>query len=343
MNTALLNFTNPNNSKNVIQRSLFSIVLVLISILFFTSCESDEQEEQKADGVALQDRFANNRKNAVQTFSIDGSENQKLDGNAGTIIIIPANSIGLNGVPTTGVFEIQLIEIYNKTDMVLQNMSTKGEKPNGDEEPLTSEAEFFINATQNGTQLEVLSPIEIRSVGVPTGQYVAMKVFRAGDSLQDNDLWKEADENGDNVTDDAFPGENNNNPTNMTIYNGFTITGFGWSNLDIWGNSTSQLTTLFVDAPSGYNLTNCAIFISYDGFNAMTIMDRYDNATNLFTEHFGRVPVGQEVHFIMMADIGGQLHYSIQASVITTNHTEIITNLQPISESAFTSLLNTLP
>jgi hypothetical protein len=324
-------------------KQLFTIVL--IGLLTLTSCDSkdDEPDEAQPDGTALNQRFITNRENAKQTFTLDASTGGMVTGSQGTSVIIPANSIGLNGVPVTGNIDIELIEIYDKAAMVLQNMSSKGKRANGDEEALKSAGEFFLNAKQNGNQLEVLTPITIESRGVAPGEYEPMQVFRAGDNIDDNDIWKEADEDNDGINDNAEGREGQGPDGEFILFSALDLSEFGWTNLDIWYNFTGQLTDLFVDTPDGYNSENTSVYLSYNGENGLARMDIYDTQLELFTEHFGRIPVGQEVHFIMVVDIAGQLHYTIQPATIIEDHIEVMANPQPISQADLTTLINGLP
>lgn len=348
MKTQKLNVTQPNKSRFV--TTLKGVILIItISLLSLTSCKSDENNQeniQQPDGVALNNRFKENRQDAIQEFDLDISTGGNIAGSQGTEVYFPPNSLGINGNAVSGNVKIQLIEIYGKSAMVLQNKSTKGKKANDDEEVLNSAGEFFINATQNGTQLEVLQPVTIKSRGILPADYEQMNIFKAGDNLEDESLWEEVDENGDQEPDQAQGGEGEgtvNGTQTMVLFSTFSISSFGWSNLDRWYNYTGQLTDLFVDVPDGYNDDNCAVYLSYDGETGLARMDRWDATQQMFTEHFGRIPVGQEVHFIMLAEIGGVLHYAIQPATITDGHIEVINSLQPISEADLTTLLEALP
>ncbi|NKQ39937.1 MAG: hypothetical protein HF967_10870 [Methanosarcinales archaeon] len=311
-----------------------------------TSCDSkeDDEPENKPDGIALNQRFKDNRNDAVQTFTINASTGGIVTGSQGTKVIIPANAIGQNGTAVTGNIDVELVEIYNKAAMVLQDMSTKGKKQNNDEEALKSAGEFFVNAKQNGTQLEVLLPITIESKELDPTDWEPMQVFRAGDNLEDNDLWQEADEDNDGINDEAKGREGEGGQEgNYVMYSAFDMSEFGWTNLDIWYNFTGQLTDLFVDVPDGYDNDNAAVYLSYDGENGLAKMDIYDTTLEQFTEHFGRIPVGKEVHFIMITEIDGQINYAIQPATIVDDHVEIINSLQPISQTDLTTLINALP
>lgn len=344
MNFRKNNNTIPKNSKNVFYNIKIILGIFICSMFLFTSCNSDDNEENielKPDGIALNQRFKDNRANAIQTFTINANTGGTIFGNQDTKISIPANAIGLNGNTITGNITIELIEIYNKSDMVLQDMSTKGQKNNGDEEALRTLGEFFINAKQNNTQLEILAPITVRRKGIRTsglGFFEDIHLFRAGQNLNDTVLWRE-DTNG--IINGEVDG--NHSDETRTIFYSFDLNSFGWANLDRWYNFQGQLTDLFIDAPEGYNNSNTAIYLSYDGETGLAKMDRYNTSTELFTEHFGRIPVGQEVHFIMITEIDGQIYYAIQAATITNNHTEVMTNLQPISQTDLTTLIDNLP
>lgn len=344
MKTTKTNFTNQNNSMIVKNIKNLTGIFLLLFALVFTSCKEPEDEKPQADGVALTEFFESNRTDAMQTFTVDIDGGAVVTGNQGTKVTFPANSIGLNGTPVSGNIEIELIEIYDRASMLLQNMPTSGVKPNGDEEALKSAGEFFLNATQNGIQLEILSPVNIQSKGVAPGTWEPMQVFRAGDDANDVDLWREADENNDGTTDNAEGGEGPGPNGTYVLYSVFDTSSFGWTNLDRWYNYVGQLTDIYVDTPDDFNGDNCEVFLTYDGeATALARMDIYDNSLGMFTEHFGRIPVGQAVHIIMVAEIGGTLHYTIQGTTVVDNHIEVMAAPQPTTQAALETMINALP
>jgi hypothetical protein len=343
MKTTKLNFVNLKYSKIVKNIKNLAGASLLLA-LALTSCKDPEEVEPQADGAALTERFENNRDNATQHFTVDIDGGAMVEGSQGTRVIFPANSIGLNGNPVTGDIEVDLIEIYNKSAMVLQNMPTSGIKPNADQEALKSAGEFFLNATQNGNQLEILLPVQIESRGIDPADWEPMQVFRAGDNADDTDLWVEADENDDGEADVAGGREGEGPNGVFVLYSVFDTSSFGWTNLDRWYNYAGQLTDIFVDTPDDFTGTNCEVFLSYDGEpTALARMDIYDTSLEMFTEHYGRIPVGQQVHIIMVAEIGGQLHYTIQGSTVVDNHIEVMAAPQPTTQAALEAMINALP
>jgi hypothetical protein len=332
------------NSKQLSKLFCTGLAVLILSGLTLTSCKKkDNPENPTPDGQALHDRVVENRKDAVQQFTIDAGTGGTIQGSQGTTVYFPPNAIGLNGQPVTGDVDIELIEIYDKGAMVLQDMSTSGRKPNGDEEALNSGGEFFLNAKQGDQQLEVLSPISIQGRGVAPADFEQMQVFRAGDDLEADDKWEEADENEDGETDNAQGHEGEGPNGDYVLTSVFDVSSFGWTNLDRWYSFTGPKTTLFVDVPDGYNPDNCNVYLSYDGETGLAKMDVWDTDQEMFTEHYGSLPIGKEVHFIMIADIDGQLYYKIQGNTIVDNHIEVMDGLQPVSEADLTTAINALP
>jgi hypothetical protein len=69
----------------------------------------------------------------------------------------------------------------------------------------------------------------------------------------------------------------------------------------------------------------------------------YNDATGLFTEHYGLIPIGLQVHFIFVSVVDGQWNYAIQQATITQNHVQVISNVQPVTEAQLETLVNDLP
>jgi hypothetical protein len=170
-----------------------------------------------------------------------------------------------------------------------------------------------------------------------------MKLFRAGDELNDTDEWIEADENNDGEPDGVEFKEAQGANGVMATYN-FNLGSFGWSNLDRWYSYAGPKTEIFIDVPEGYDADNCAVFLYYDGENtAIARMDVWNESLEMFTEHYGSIPIGLEVHIIVVTEIDGQVYYALQGTTIVDNHIEVISSLSPITQSALETLINGLP
>ncbi|REE80859.1 hypothetical protein BX611_2517 [Lutibacter oceani] len=352
MKTQTQNFTNLKNSK-VVNR-IFKNVVGLSIVAIFASCvpEGDndlEVLEPQPDGIALNNRFQENRIDALQEFTIDAATGGIITGAQGTQVTFQPNSFGLNGSPVTGNVTVQLIEIYDKASMLLNNKSTLGKRANGDKEALKSAGEFFINAKQGANELDLLAIANVNSRPVDFADLDGgMKIFRGGpdqdcDGIDDDCDWVEADEDGNGEQDDAQIRDAQGADGEFATYN-YNIGTFGWTNLDRWYNYAGAKTEIFIDVPAEFNQDNCAVYLSYDGEpTALARMDVYNTEIEMFTEHYGLIPVGLEVHIIMVTEIEGQLHYAIQGTTIVEDHIEVISSLSPISQPALESLINGLP
>jgi len=344
MKTTKTNNAYLNKSKiALVTKTLFSLIFMLA--LTITSCTDPEEQEEsdKPDGAALTELFQNNRKDAVQEFTVNIDGGAVITGTQGTQVTFPANSLGLNGTPVTGNVTVELVEIYGKGAMLLQNMPTSGIKPDGTQEALKSAGEFFLNAKQGENQLEILIPVQIQSRDIDPATWEQMQVFKAGDDLQDTDLWEEVKGEQGGVQN-AEGGEGEGPDGDYVMFSIFDISSFGWANLDIWFSYTGAKTQIYVDVPAGFDGDNCEVYLSYDGEpTALARMDIYNSTTELFTEHYGQIPIGHEVHIILVAEISGELHYTIQGTTVVDNHTEVMADPQPTTQANLEALINALP
>lgn len=345
MKTQKLNFTKFNNSK-VVNRILKN-VLGLALIAMTTNCipDSDGQVyEPQADGQALNERFEQNRENAIQEFTVDASAGGIIVGSQGSQVEFAPNSFGIDGVPVTGNVTVQLIEIYDKASMLLQDKSTLGKRYNGDKEALKSAGEFFIDASQSGNELELLEMATVNSKPVDFADLDGgMQIFRAGNDLNADEDWIQTDEDGNGEDDDAKIRDGQGAAGEFATYQ-FDIGEFGWTNLDRWYNYAGAKTEIFIDVPEGLDADNCAVYLSYDGEpTTLARMDVWNTELEMFTEHYGLIPVGQEIHIIVVTEIDDQMHYAIQGATVVDDHIEVVPSLSPISQPALEALINGLP
>lgn len=352
MKTQAQNFTSLKNSKAV--TGILKNVMVLTIVAIFASCDNNNDEfvdlQPQPDGVALAARFNDNRADAVEEFTLDASTGGIITGTQGTQIEFQPNSFGLNGTPVTGNVKVQLIEIYDKASMLLKNRSTLGQRDNGDKEALKSAGEFFVDAMQGANKLTLIEMASVTSRPIaPADLEGGMQIFRTGgedndcDGIDDTCDWVETDEDKNGENDNAGVRDGQGAAGVFVSYN-YNIGNFGWTNLDKWYSFTGPKTEIFIDVPEGFNQDNCAVYLSYDGEpTALARMDVWNTDLEMFTEHYGLIPVGLAVHIIMVAEIDGQLNYAIQGTTVVEDHIEVISSLSPISQAALESLINGLP
>lgn len=307
--------------------------------------EQPEEELPAPDGVALLEMFNQNLEEIRQEFELTAEDGGTITGEEGTMIQFGPNAFLTEaGDSVSGPVTIELVEIYSKAKMVLTEMATKGRNQEGEIATLISGGEFFINATQGDVQLK---PAYGFTLMVPVdntgGADEEMGIFAGVQECDDDDcdiIWEEEDKDLQiGQREGGAPGGTGVE----TVYYAFQ-SQFGWTNIDKWYSDPRPKTTIFADVPEGYDDTNCAVYISYDGEpTALAQFDVYNTETGLFTEHYGLIPIGLEVHFIMVSIVDGQYNYAIQAATITENHIEVIGDLQPTTEEALVQLIEDLP
>ncbi|PCH76695.1 MAG: hypothetical protein COB98_05495 [Flavobacteriaceae bacterium] len=333
-------------------KTIKNILGVICIAAALSGCLKNDNDDlpvsPQADGEALLERFLKNRTDAVENFEIDAASGGMITGSQGTTVYFPANAFGLNGTPVTGTISVALLEIYNKADMLLKDNSTLGKHANGDKEILQSAGEFFINGTQGNLQLELLAQATVTSRPIDLEDFDGqMNIFKKGtatdkcDGIDADCDWIEADENDDGKVDKANIIDDENG---KIISYRYLIGSFGWTNLDRWYSYAGPKTRIYVDVPEGFDSSNCAVYLSYDGEpSALASMDTYNTELDLFTEHYGMIPIGQKIHIIVVAEIDGVLHYAIQGNTVVDEHIAVITSLVPSTQAALETLINDLP
>lgn len=348
MKTTTFNNTPQNNSKNVLSLAK-KILFTVLSIALFASCETNDdadimnqlpdETQEIFGGAEYANSISQARENAIQNFTIDPATGGTVIGESGTQLYFPPNSLThVGGEPVTGDVDISFIEIYGRADMLTQNLPTNGKNNDGDVVTIISGGEFFVNATQNGNQLVTDAPYELTA---PTNGFDPEITVFIPENCNDIDcdvVWEE-DEDAQ-----VIGGEIQNADGTWTSAYLAPLTSFGWTNLDKWWSYAGPKTMVYADVPEGFNETNSSVYVSYDGEpNALALFDSYDTTLDMFTEHYGQMPIGLEVHFIFVSVQDGDYVYAIQGATIGDNHVETFTTTQTTTEAGLTALINALP
>ncbi|AUC83210.1 hypothetical protein [Lacinutrix sp. Bg11-31] len=325
------------NSKTVFA-SLFITTLSL-----FTSCDPSEdvdmESQAKTPPTASEFQSVKNLAlaNHKQTFQFDGSDgNITLTSENGVQININTNCLTLNGNAVTGTIDLEYVELFEKGSMLSTNKPTMGEMPNGDKALLISGGEFFVEATQNGVALGTNCNYQLVVPGSLTGGTDPAMTLWEGEIAEDDTLtWDEVDD---------ATGQGGVFAEGADYYS--ILDGFGWSNIDRFYSDPRPKTQIKVQAPVGYNYENSAVYLSYDGEDSgLAQLDTYDGTLNLFSEHYGQIPIGLECHLIFVSVEDGDWKYAIKPVTIVDN--DIITftlgETTNGTEAALTALINALP
>jgi hypothetical protein len=313
-----------------------SITVFTFLVLTLVACKKDNDQSIVGNGTQLTNFFSSNIETGKQLFTINVGTGGTIIGSKGTKVYIAPNSIfSLEGNPITGNVQLELVEIYDRATMVMMNKPTMGELPNGNRSTLISGGEYYLKITQNGQ--EVLAPTGVY-VSIPTdntgGLDLEMSLFDL--AIEANDQWWNL------VADTVAVGDDSTQGTWTTTYE-ILDGNWGWTNVDRFYDDPRPKTVLKAQLPDGYNNTNCEVYLTYDGEQtALASLDTY-TSDGYFSEHYGLIPIGLEVHFIAVTMIDNQLHYAVQGATITNGHIEQITAFAPITQVELAVLINALP
>jgi hypothetical protein len=266
--------------------------------------------------------------NAVtsQTFTISNSSYQSVTGTKGTVIVFPPNSFvtQTNGA-VTGNVVIELKEVFSKKDMILTGMV-----PMAGQYPLVSGGEIFLKATQGSQTLKIASGAQINAA-VPAGNNPSTQMnefYATNTTATDTTGWTASTDSISVQQDTVFTGG---------YYYSFVINGMNWINCDYFYNDPAPKTSVTVNPGTGYNSSNCVVFLSVDGQNSVAQLYNYNGA---FTT--SNWPVGKAVTIIAISEINGQYYSAFKTTTLTANHSESMT-MVPTTLSQINTSLAGLP
>ncbi|MEQ3663188.1 hypothetical protein [Olleya sp.] len=323
-------------------KTIFGTVLMTLTLL--TSCETKDDGDNDFDNaidIATAQEFKNIKDTALanltQNFTFNADDgNISLTSANGVQININGNCLTLNGNIVTGQVQLEYVELFEKGNMLTTNKPTMGTLPNGDKTLLISGGEFFIEATQNGSALDTTCGLQlIIPASLTGGADPLMSLWEGEIDAEDNLTWDEVED---------ATGQGGVFVEGSEYYG--LLQGFGWSNVDRFYSDPRPKTLIQVQAPIGYNFTNSAVYLSYDGEDSgLAALDTYDGTLNLFSEHYGQIPIGLECHVIFVTEDNGVWRYTIKPVTIVAN--DIITftmdDTTTGTEATLTALINGLP
>ncbi len=320
-------------------------IITGIALLFFIQLGCDKSEapvKPKPDGAALQALTSTNIQTQTQRFVLDATTGGSIKGSKGAILQFPANGLLTTaGVAVSGNVDIEFIEIYSRSSMLLAQKPSVGKRSDGNKEMLVSGGEFYVNVTKDGSALK---PNGGYSIIVPTSNTGAstagMNLFNGVEDCVDNVcnlVWQEQD-----ATRGIEVGQFQNVGGVYSAYYAFQ-NKFGWTNIDRWYSDPRPKSTIFVEVPEGYNNSNCAVFIAYSGVPpALGRFDKFDDKTRRFTEHYGLIPIGLNVHIILVSMAENKISYAIKNVTITENQVVVINEVKTVTEEELIKLINVL-
>jgi len=298
--------------------NLKKIGLLILAMTAFASCDNTDGDDIKLSpptSAAFKSISEKGVKRNTQNFTMTaGNGVVTLTSAKGVKLNINGDCLTKNGNPVTGQVDIEYIELFDKGNMLVTNKPTMGITADGKKNLLISGGEFFIKATQGGVELQTSCSMNMIVPTALTNGLDNLMTLWTGVIDEDGELaWREAKANADGTGGKGgVQGEGNN------YY--VTFGNFGWTNVDRFYSDPRPKTTLLVDVPDGYNNTNSAVYLSYDGegTNALAKLDTF-TAQGLFSEHYGQIPIGLACHIIFATEDNGNWRYAIKGVTISAN------------------------
>lgn len=323
------------------------LTLLLVAILaFLANCSSEDSEQiRRATSESFTSLRTTSLESKMQNFQFNASEYGVFTTEKGAQIVIDGNCLMKNGNSISGVVNVEILELYERGSMLITHKPTIGKMPNEDMALLLSGGEFYINATHEGDQLEMNCAIQlVVPVSLTNGADNNMTLFCGNGWDNDCDgvcessiIWEEVQNGNDGVTV--------TNADLGLVYMA-SFSSFGWTNVDKFYTDSRPKTTLQVAVPTGFNNTNSAVYLSYNGEpNALAYLDTFNESTGLFSEHYGQIPIGLECHVIFVSEDNGEWLYAIKN--VTISDGDIISilesDLNTTNASEIETLINNLP
>lgn len=323
----------------------------LIMLALLISCSNDETPTETAIR-ATPEAFLNLKRAAleekVQEFEFDTNQMGFFTTADGVRLVIDGSCLTESGNPVTGTVNVQVVELFERGGMLTTNKPTMGTMPNGGKALLISGGEFFINVTQNGNQLAMECPMQL---------IVPADLTDGGDNQMSLFCGNGWDNDCDGIDDDCdgFVWGEVTDPDQgqVGLVDGDTgetyvasFLSFGWTNVDRFYTDPRPKSTLLVDVPDGFDNTNSSVFISFNGEpNALGTLDTFITETELFSEHYGQIPIGLECHIIFVSETDGNWLYAIKSVTIADGETISILegDLGTASIGTLETLINNLP
>jgi len=294
------------------------IGLLILAMTTFASCDNTDGDDIKVTpptSAAFKGITEKGIKRNTQNFTITaGNGLVTLTSAKGVKLYINGDCLTKNGNAVTGQVDIEYIELFDKGNMLVTNKPTMGLTADGKKNLLISGGEFFIKATQGGVELKTSCTMNMIVPTALTDGVDNLMTLWTGVIDEAGDLaWREAKANADGT---GGKGGVQGEGANYYV----TFGNFGWTNVDRFYSDPRPKTTLLVDAPDGYDNTNSAVYLSYDGegTNALAKLDTY-TAAGLFSEHYGQIPIGLKCHVIFATEDNGNWRYAIKSVTVAAN------------------------
>lgn len=324
--------------KTTLTSKLFAIACGIAVLA--SSCKNDGTEiglapASSANFKALREKAL---KDLVQQQTFKAEEGITFTSEKGAKLTIPSDCIhDENGNSVDGDVTLSFVEIYDRGNMVATNKPVMGKDEEGNLLPLVTGGEYNIKVEKGGKELKAGCIFQVHIPAANTGALdFGMKLWTGQINDEGNLVWDEVE---------GADGKGGIRANEQGV--GYDIWGdeFGWANVDRFYNDERPKTQIKVTVPNGYNSGNAGVYLAYENEpNVLAQLDTYDAQDKFFSEHYGFIPIGMNLHVVFVSESNGTIVYAIKPATIVANGTITITDadLSTTTKNNLVSLINAL-
>jgi len=278
----------------------------------------------------ISDLFANTGE-PLQAFTMDASTWNVITAAKGTRFYFQPNSFVDNlGNVVSGQVDIEIKEVFSKSDMILSNKF-----PIGEYGLLESGGQLFINVKQNGAKLQFGSgnsaSVDLPVTGTAPQWGMGLFIGNTADPEADNLTWAADPDSGwATICVDS---------SNQDSSYCFNLDTMDWINLDVYMNDPNQ-TSATVVVPGGYDDENTRVFVVFNNENAAASLTTYSNGAFVTGSGYA-IGIGRSVTFVAIAIKNGEYQSAFAPTTIVANHEEIL-QFSTTTKEDFETALNAL-
>jgi hypothetical protein len=295
---------------------LFGMLFLAVAFTYCTDNDNNDNNEPEFK-VPTATEFTEIR----QGF-LDGiTQQETFDAAAGSNftspkgVIVSIYGLTLDGQPVTGDAQLRYIELFDIGSIALANKPLLGKDYLGNVGPLATGGEFFIEVTQNGTQLDGSASLQVPQSHTKGADPEDMTAW----SMEGDEEWGVWEE-GNNAGMER--GGNGSGKENY-YYCWFP---FSWTNIDWLVSLDGEKTELRVRVPDGYNKDNCSVYAAYFNMQGtLAAFDVYDATGKYFTEHTGIAPIGYKMFVIFVSGDAQTKQFVYATKLVTVEDNQYIT------------------
>ncbi|RMA57269.1 hypothetical protein [Ulvibacter antarcticus] len=307
-------------------KKLKLLFIVVVASLCFNSC-SDCTDETDTRAITPFDVPTPQEFEQIQTDVFDGmiqlvqvdvTNGFNYVAASGVTISISPNCLQINGLPVTGIVDLEIAEFYDKGEMLISNTTTVGNIPGAGRDLLISGGAFFIRVSQNGVfaSLACSGFISVPT-GITGGNDPDMLPFSGSVNAAGNLEWTQI-----------------NGEVNIDIDTYYTqFPEFGWFNIDRFLNDPRPTTAVQVAVPQEFNSENTRVYLALQG------------EPNSLAYLYGELPIGLEVHIIFLSESNGDFRYAVETLTLEQDQLVIFTRQQTevVTAAVLKDRINALP